>query len=306
MSTESPDEFWSVVSGVDGSAIEQAASAPESLPQPNPAPDAPSTPDAEWTPTERISVGAFATIAALTLIVSGLAFALSFDMMLAAAEHFGWSPQLAPLFPLLIDVGAIGGTVMGAISGNRTYRRTGRHVLAITLAASVVFNLAGHSIGTTLPGLPGEWKWTGTAAAILVPALLALFIHAFSKALRTFADQRRADHRRVDREWAGQYAVDVGEQPEVQTQQAGSGSDTAARGSAGQDSSPKPAKSAKSVSSARTPSAEATPKPKLDADTAIAWARSNNAGPTTTRRHFAEQGYQVPSVKTVQRWLNKE
>src|SRR5699024_3131466 len=52
-------------------------------------------------------------------------------------------------------------------------------------------------------------------------------------------------------------------------------------------------------------SASTDGKPKLDAETARAWSEVNaRPGPSAVRRHFTEQGYQVPSLKTVQRWLN--
>lgn len=45
--------------------------------------------------------------------------------------------------------------------------------------------------------------------------------------------------------------------------------------------------------------------PKLDADTARAWAAANgNATQAKVRAHFSARGYQVPSEATVRRWLN--
>ena len=150
---------------------------------------------------DEITTGAFTAVCVVTLVVAGLAFALSFDMMLTAAKHYGWTGWMAKLFPIIIDVGAIGGTFMGSISANATYRRIGHQVLLVTLAASVLFNLVGHDIrGGSVAGLPEEWAWTGTVAAVLIPMLLAYFVHAFSKALKTYTDQRRAastDQRRA-------------------------------------------------------------------------------------------------------------
>lgn len=140
-----------------------------------------------------ITVGALIVVSVVTLVVCALAFALSFSMMLAAARLYGWNDNLAKLFPILIDVGAIGGTFMGAISANRTYVHVGRSVLTLTLAASVLFNLVGHDVrGGTLIALPERWKWTGTVAAVFIPIVLAYFVHAFSKALKAYMDQRRA------------------------------------------------------------------------------------------------------------------
>src|SRR5690606_31537494 len=90
---------------------------------------------------DEITTGAFTAVCVVTLVVAGLAFALSFDMMLTAAKHYGWTGWMAKLFPIIIDVGAIGGTFMGSISANATYRRIGHQVLIVTLAASVLFNL---------------------------------------------------------------------------------------------------------------------------------------------------------------------
>ncbi|MFC4000910.1 hypothetical protein ACFS2C_28090 [Prauserella oleivorans] len=153
---------------------------------------------------ETVTTGVFATVAAITVTVAGLAFALSFDMMRTAALHYGWSGAMANLFPLIIDVGAIGGTFLGSISANRVYRRIGHQVLVLTLAASVLFNVVGHDLkgdlghGQPMPGdhhgvLPAHWSWTSIAAAILVPVLLAAFVHAFARALRTWLGQRRAE-----------------------------------------------------------------------------------------------------------------
>lgn len=141
-----------------------------------------------------ITTGAFAAVSILTGVVTLLAFFLSFSMMLTAAQHYGWDENLAKLFPIIIDVGAIGGTFMGAISANRVYRTIGHQVLVVTLAASVLFNLVGHDLKGrgAVAALPERWHWTGKIAAVLIPMLLAYFVHAFSKALKTFTDQRRA------------------------------------------------------------------------------------------------------------------
>ncbi|RBM18085.1 hypothetical protein DI005_20030 [Prauserella sp. PE36] len=142
---------------------------------------------------ETITTGAFATVCALTVAVSALCFVLSFDMMATAAERFGWSEALAKLFPVVIDLGAVGGTVMIGISTHRVYRHTGYQLVITTLLASVLFNLVGHDIrGEAVLGLPRHWAWTGTVAAVLVPFLLALFVHAAARALRAYMTQRRA------------------------------------------------------------------------------------------------------------------
>lgn len=158
---------------------------------------------------EPITVGAFVGVGVLTLVVAALSFALSFDMMYAAAQNYGWGKTLAALFPVIIDVGAIGGTFMGAISANKTYRQIGHQVLVVTLAASVLFNLVGHDIKGTAAALfgaklPDDLKWTGVVAAILVPMLLAYFVHAFSKALKTFTDQKRAAKAAAEAEAAAE------------------------------------------------------------------------------------------------------
>ncbi|TDX84962.1 hypothetical protein [Amycolatopsis arida] len=152
-----------------------------------------------------ITTGAFGAVCVITIAVAALAFALSFDMMLTAAKHYGWDDNLAKLFPIIIDVGAIGGTFMGAISANRVYRQIGHQVLIVTLAASVLFNLVGHDLKSKdnaegVLALPERWHWTGTVAAVLIPALLAYFVHAFSKALKTFTDQRRSERQAEERE----------------------------------------------------------------------------------------------------------
>lgn len=217
MSTHNPDdEFEQIMQrlDLDAETLQPATPNPQpacepEAPEPQPA-LAPVADDPRVAPTgpsneqqhgdERITTGAFTAVATVTVAVAALAFALSFTMMLTAAQHYGWPHSLAPLFPSLIDVGAIGGTFMGAISTNRVYRRIGHQVLAITLAASVLFNLVGHSIRSSPAGsgLPAGWGWTGTVAAILVPGLLAYFVHAFSAALRTFTEQRRTDTAAAD------------------------------------------------------------------------------------------------------------
>lgn len=47
----------------------------------------------------------------------------------------------------------------------------------------------------------------------------------------------------------------------------------------------------------------ASGKPQLDRETAVTWARANGAGAQRTRQHFQDT-YQVPSGKTIQRWIN--
>ena len=169
----------------------------------------------------RIGNVAYGVIMTLAGIVAILAFILSFTMMKPAAELYGWKGWQASLFPIIIDVGAVGGTIMGAISAHPVYQRSGRQVLALTLLASVMFNLVGHGLGekndsknapNTPKGdpappkpvpkgsenaaeIPSGWGWTGTVAAILIPVLLAYFIHVASTATKTFVDQRRDDEK---------------------------------------------------------------------------------------------------------------
>lgn len=60
---------------------------------------------------------------------------------------------------------------------------------------------------------------------------------------------------------------------------------------------------------AASPAKKATPKPsakKLDADTARNWsAKHDHPGPSAVRRHFADQGYEVPAVSTLRAWINQ-
>ncbi|MET9260370.1 DUF2637 domain-containing protein [Amycolatopsis sp. NPDC004079] len=251
---------------------------------------------------EPVTGGAFAAICLMTLIVAGLAFALSFDMMYAAASHYGWGARLAALFPLIIDVGAIGGTFMGAISTNRMYRAIGHQVLIVTLAASVLFNLVGHDIrGGPALGLPAEWNWTGTVAAVLIPLLLAYFVHAFSTALKTFADQRREQKLAEQRE---QQARDVAER---------AGRHSAAAGTVRERPLPQSASP-----SAPTRPAEPKAKPKaaqgkapatkvLTAEKAYEESqRRGHPGPTAMRKHLIDDGYdKVPAISTLRSWINE-
>lgn len=238
---------------------------------------------------DEITTGAFVAVCAVTVAVAGLAFALSFDMMLTAARHYGWGDNLSKLFPIIIDVGAIGGTFMGAISANRVYRQIGHQVLIVTLAASVLFNLVGHDIrGKGVAELPEEWAWTGTGAAVLIPLLLAYFVHAFSKALKTYTDQRRAAAEKAKRE---QHGKNNAEQNLLTT-----------------PTQPKPAAPKVTKPTASKPKASSkrkTSKPSVTPEQAKTWSEDNGRpGPTAVIRHFREQGYATPSVATMRRWLN--
>src|SRR5690606_11502775 len=97
------------------------------------------------------------------------------------------------LFPITIDAGAVAGVVMAGLTNDRTITRNGWGLGGLTLAASFVFNVVGHAItGEGMLPLPEPYGWTSTAAALLVPAVLAVFIHGASTALRRWSDQQRA------------------------------------------------------------------------------------------------------------------
>lgn len=252
-----------------------------------------------------ITVGAFVTVCFMTLVVAGLAFALSFDMMLAAAERYGWEARMATLFPIIIDVGAIGGTFMGAISGNRTYRSIGHQVLVVTLAASVLFNLVGHDIrGGSVLGLPERWGWTGIVAAILIPLLLAYFVHAFSKALKEFVDQRRArklaEQQRIEAEAAAERAAAEARRAERKTV---TRVDPPAR------TAPAATVTATVTAAKPTPALKAevakADTDKVTRDEALEWARQQDEVPSAPQvlTHFENLGRAVPSDRAVRGWL---
>jgi len=133
------------------------------------------------------------TVCAMAAAVSLGAFVLSFDMMAIAAEHYGWTGWLAKLFPVVIDAGAVAGVVMAGLTSNPVFRRNGWALGALTLAASLVFNVTGHEItGQTMAGIPESYAWTSTAAALLVPCLLAVFVHSAASALHQWTAQERA------------------------------------------------------------------------------------------------------------------
>jgi len=283
--------------------------------------------------TADITIAALLVVSSVTLAVSGLAFALSFDMMLEAAKTYGWGENLAKLFPILIDTGAIGGTFMGAISANRTYVHVGRSVLGLTLAASVLFNLVGHDVkGHALLGmpLPSQWKWTGTVAAIFIPVILAYFIHAFSKALKAYVDQER--ERKAAETARAEQARQARADAEVAARRAAAAKAAAATAAAErpapepvavpqqrpamQPTAPQEAaapqkavvRKAETVSVAPVASREPGPASKqrtLDGDTAYAWSKSNShPGPTAVLKHFEKEGYEVPALSTLRSWIN--
>ncbi|UKD50851.1 DUF2637 domain-containing protein (plasmid) [Amycolatopsis sp. FU40] len=245
-----------------------------------------------------ITVGAFVAICLMAVAVAALAFVLSFTMMYAAAKHYGWSEDLAKLFPLIIDVGAIGGTFMGAISEHRVYRSIGHQVLVVTLSASVLFNLVGHDIqGADALGLPTRWAWTGTVAAVMIPLLLAYFVHGFSKALKTFTDQRR--ETRLAAERAEQTAAEAERKRGERT---GRHAVAEAAAIAEQEA---PAAPVPAAARASQPHSKQRGARVLDAETARAWSRQNgNAQPHKVLEHFAGQGWKVPTDRTMRRWLN--
>ncbi|MEU4673963.1 hypothetical protein AB0F91_39910 [Amycolatopsis sp. NPDC023774] len=265
---------------------------------------------------EPITAGAFVAVGLMTFFVAALSFALSFDMMYAAAQLYGWGKGLAALFPVIIDVGAIGGTFMGAISANRTYRRIGHQVLVVTLAASVLFNLVGHDVKgkATLLGasLPPNWGWTGTVAAVLIPALLAYFVHAFSKALKTFTDQKRAAAAAAaaEAEAERKRRADAAEAARREKQrQAEAAAEQRRREAAAEQR--RLEREARHQEQLTQPSVHPEPKRiasarMLDADTAFAWSQAHgHPGPAAVRKHFADEGYEVPNaLSTLRAWIN--
>lgn len=277
-----------------------------------------------------ITTGAFVAVCLITVVVAVLAFILSFDMMVVAARHYGWDANLARLFPIIIDVGAVGGTFMGAISANHVYRRIGHQVLVVTLAASVLYNLVGHDIkgnDPVLAGLPKEWSWTGTVAAVLIPMLLAYFVHAFSKALKAFTDQRRAKKAAEQEEQDPQAqtmemrtteapqpplpALPLPVPPPAQPTPATPAPPTRPAQPA---PAPRPTPPAKSTSkTGARPPTKTTGKPELGEQTAMDWVRKGAPGAPKgkkidagmVREHFIAEGFTVPTDRTVRRWLSR-
>jgi hypothetical protein len=60
---------------------------------------------------------------------------------------------------------------------------------------------------------------------------------------------------------------------------------------------------------AASPAKKANPKPsakKLDAETARRWSEQHeHPGPSAVRRHFADQGWEVPAISTLRSWINQ-
>lgn len=244
---------------------------------------------------EPITTGAFATVMALTVAVAALAFALSFDMMRTAAMRYGWSPEMAALFPVLVDVGTVGGVLMGAISTHRIYRTTGHQLVVATLAASVLFNLVGHDIrGGAAAGLPAHWSWSGTCAAVLVPVLLALFVHAAGRAVRTWTEQRRIAkqneiderNRRQRAERERRQTVSVAPQPAPQP-----------------ETEKEPAPAPKPAAKPRKKSTGKSGR-SFDQETARRELGDefDRLGPSEINKRMAARGYDTVNPSTIRRW----
>jgi hypothetical protein len=266
-----------------------------------------------------ITILALVIVSLVTLAVSGLAFALSFDIMLEAAKKYGWEPGMAKLFPILIDAGAVGGTFMGAISANKTYVHVGRSVLTLTLAASILFNLVGHQIkGSALLGvpLPAEWAWTGTVAAVFIPVVLAYFIHAFSKALKAYVDQVRhkkaiaAARAEADAE-AQREAARKAELARIEARvkadaEAKKEADRVARAN---QPAPDPAPAKPTLPTPRGPSrktgTEEPRKATIDDALRIGLARGINK-PSPLKQALTDEGFALPaSPTTVENWCKR-
>uniref|UniRef100_UPI003F494DAF hypothetical protein n=1 Tax=Amycolatopsis sp. CA-096443 TaxID=3239919 RepID=UPI003F494DAF len=250
-----------------------------------------------------ITVGAFVTICLMTLAVAALAFLLSFSMMYAAAKHYGWSEDWAGLFPVIIDVGAIGGTFMGAISTHRVFRSIGHHILVLTLAASVLFNLVGHDIkGSATSGLPGKWGWTATVAAVMIPLLLAYFVHAFSKALKTYTDQRRETRLAEQREQQARAEAERRNAARAARQSAPA-RDTR---EAARPAEPQHPRTAPPPPVEPIPNTKPTPPKKPAKDFVRKWiAENGNPGPTQMNRIFMAMGYARMSTSQLRLMANE-
>lgn len=218
---------------------------------------------------EPITRSQVTTVCVMAAVVSLGAFVLSFDMMAVAAEHYGWTGWLAKLFPVVIDAGAVAGVVMAGLTSNPVFRRNGWVLGGLTLAASLVFNVTGHAIvGGGVLGLPESYAWTSTAAALLVPCLLAVFVHSAAVALHQWTAQERGRRDRAQR----QAAVSV---------------QTAA------EPAPQPTKTTKSKKAAKPSRADAL---------AVARDRGITSAPQL-RKAMAEAGWTTTSVSD-QTWRN--
>lgn len=114
-----------------------------------------------------------ATLYVLLTIVGAAAAVLSFDGLRGLAELCGFG-GLSWLLPVVIDLGAVAGTVAW-LGGDRTQvTRLGRNQALILLGVSVGFNVLFHALDAY--GLGPSW-WLVSSVAAVSPAVLAAVGH---------------------------------------------------------------------------------------------------------------------------------
>lgn len=249
-------------------------------------------------------------LSVLLLIAGAAAFALSFAMIVPVVEAAGWDGSAAWLGPVMIDIAAVAAALMGSVSRNKTFQRTGMALLVASTALSILMNLAGHQLKAK-PEQVQQAVLAELAAVVFsvaVPTVLAALIHVWGRGVTTYLAERSAPVEQAS--WTVVAAeepplAEVVERASARVVPMPSREERAAR----VEPKPAPQPAPKSEPAARPAAPPAAPRPDgrpvLDQDTAVAWA-TDNGTPSAgqVRDHFAQLGYDVPTVRSVRRWLS--
>jgi hypothetical protein len=110
---------------------------------------------------------------ALLIVVAASAAVLSFSSLRDLAVLCGYSPRLAPLFPVTVDAGA-GAACLAWLGGQSAATGVGRTLTWTLLVASVGMNAVVHYLGGY--GLRPAW-WPIVGVSAVPPATLGAVVH---------------------------------------------------------------------------------------------------------------------------------
>lgn len=110
---------------------------------------------------------------ALLVVVAGSAAVLSFSSLRDLAVLCGYSPTLAPLFPVTVDAGAAAACLTW-LGGQSAATTVGRTLTWTLLVASVGMNAVVHYLGGY--GLRPSW-WLIVGVSAIPPATLGAVVH---------------------------------------------------------------------------------------------------------------------------------
>jgi hypothetical protein len=129
----------------------------------------------------------------ITVMIAVGSFALSFAALRDLAARAGWPPQLAWMWPMIVDGAILMATVAIVALESSTRDPRGRRFFWGVLVCSAAVSIGGNGLHAILPRSAPLSPWLAAGIAVVPPAMLLAATHGLAVLIRLSGVPNRGD-----------------------------------------------------------------------------------------------------------------